>query len=247
MMERKREKVAGNPVPTIISEDRPPEKVDCGLRLRHAALEGEKDQIGAAADAEFAEEIRDVKFYGAFGDVEFAGDFFVGKIFEQGVQDFLFAAAEIGHGVGFETATLTGKDGIDEAGKHGARDPESSIGDQRQSANQLIAGFGVGEKTLNTETQELITVGVRVLFADHDQARLGMTLEKIGQKCTCRRPCGMPIDDVNLSNGRFEITHVGRERGFELLDHDFEWSLRQDALELAQHQGMRREDANRHL
>jgi hypothetical protein len=215
--------------------------------LRHAALEGEKNQIGASADAEFAEEIRDVKFYGAFGDVEFAGDFFVGKIFEQRVQDFLFAAAEIGDGIGFEPATLTGKDGINKAGKYRARDPEPSIGDQRQSADQLIAGFRVREKTLNTETQELITVGVRVLFADDDQARLGMTFEKIGQKCACRRPCGMPIDDINLSDGRFEIAHVRRERGFELLDHDFEWSLRQDAFELAQHQGMRREDANRHL
>ena len=78
----KREEVAASPVPTIVSEESPPGKVDCRLRLRHAALEGEKDQIGAAADAEFAEEIGDVKFYGAFGDVEFAGDFFVGKIFE---------------------------------------------------------------------------------------------------------------------------------------------------------------------
>jgi hypothetical protein len=210
-----------------------PEKVDGGLRLRHAALEGEKNQIGATADAEFAEEIGNVKFYGAFGDVEFAGDFFVGKIFEQRVQDFLFAAAEIGDGIGFETATLTGKDGINKAGKDRARDPESSIGDQRQSADQLIAGFRVREKTLNTETQELIAVGVRVLFADDDQARLGMTFKKIGQKCACRRPCGMSIDDVNLSNGRFEIAHVGRERRFELLDHDFEGSLRQDAFELA--------------
>ena len=46
--------------------------------MRHAALEGEQDQICAAANAEFAEEIGDVKFYGAFGDVEFAGDFFCG-------------------------------------------------------------------------------------------------------------------------------------------------------------------------
>jgi hypothetical protein len=225
-MRRKREEVVASPAPTIVSEERPPEKMDCGLRLRHTALESEKNQIGAAADAEFAEEIGDMKFYGAFGDVEFAGDLFVGKIFEKRVQDFLFAAAEIGDGIGFETAPLTGKYGIDKAGKDRARDPESSIGDQRQSADQLIAGFRVGEQTLNTETQELIAVGVRVLFADDDQARLGMTFEKIGQKCACRRPRGMPIDDVNLGNGRFESAHVGRQRGFELLDDDFEWRLR---------------------
>jgi len=247
MIGRKRGEVAASPVLTIDSEERPSGNVDCGLGLRHAALEGEKNQIGAAADAEFAEEIGDVKFYSAFGDVEFAGDFFVGKVFEKRVQDFLFATAEIGDGIGFETATLTGKDGIDKAGKDRARHPESSIGDQRQSADQLIAGFRVGEKTLHTETQELIAVGVRVLFADDDQAGFGMTFEKIGQKCACRRPCGMPINDVNLSDRRLEIAHVRRERGFELLDDDFEWSFGQDAFELAQHQGMRREDANRHL
>ena len=87
------------------------------LRRRHAALESEKDQIGAAADAEFAEEIGDVKFYGALGDVEFAGDFFVGKIFEERVQDFLLAAAEIGDGIGFEAAALIREDGIHESGQ----------------------------------------------------------------------------------------------------------------------------------
>jgi hypothetical protein len=66
----------------------------------HTALEGEKDEVSAAADAEFAEEVGDVKFYGALGDVQFAGDFLVGKIFEERVQDFLFAAAEIGDGIG---------------------------------------------------------------------------------------------------------------------------------------------------
>ncbi len=54
----------------------------------------------------------------------------------------------------------------------------------------------------------------------------------------------MAINDVNLGDGRFEIAHVGRERGFELLDDDFKLSLRQDAFELAQHQGVRRQDAN---
>jgi hypothetical protein len=55
MIGRKREKVAASPALLMVSEERPPGKVDCGLRLRHAALEGEKNQIGAAADAEFAE------------------------------------------------------------------------------------------------------------------------------------------------------------------------------------------------
>ena len=66
----------------------------------HAALEGEEDEIGTAADAKFVEEIGDVEFYRAFGDVEFAGDFFVGKIFQERIENFLFAAAEIGDGIG---------------------------------------------------------------------------------------------------------------------------------------------------
>jgi hypothetical protein len=62
-----------------------------------------------------------VEFYGTLGNVEFAGDFLVGKIFEERIQYFLLATAEIGDGIGFETAALTGKDGIDEAGKDGTR------------------------------------------------------------------------------------------------------------------------------
>ena len=114
------------------------------LRLRHAALEGEKNQVGTAADSEFAEKIGDVKLYRAFGDVEFAGDFLVGKIFEERVQNFLLAAAEIGDGIGFEAAALIREDGIDETGEDRARNPETTAGYERQGANQLIAGFGVG-------------------------------------------------------------------------------------------------------
>lgn len=71
------------------------------LRRGHAALEGEENQIGAAADTEFAEKVRDVEFDGAFGDVELAGDFLVGEILEERIQDFLLAPAEICDGIGF--------------------------------------------------------------------------------------------------------------------------------------------------
>ena len=63
---------------------------------RHAALKGQQNQIRATPDAKLAEQVRDVEFYGALGDVEFAGDFFVGEVFQQRVQDFLLAAAQIG-------------------------------------------------------------------------------------------------------------------------------------------------------
>src|SRR5580700_9669609 len=109
-----------------------------------------------------------MKFYGALGDVELAGDFFGGKIFEQRVQDFLLAAAEIGDGIGFEAAALIREDGIDEPGQDRARDPETSAGNQRQGTDQLIAGFGVSKKTFHAEAQQLIAVGVAMLFTDDD-------------------------------------------------------------------------------
>ncbi len=62
------------------------------LRLGQAALEGKQNQVGAAADTEFVEQVRNVELYGAFGDVELAGDLFVRKIFEQGIENFLLAA-----------------------------------------------------------------------------------------------------------------------------------------------------------
>ncbi len=140
---------------------------------------------------------------------------------------------------------MTREDGIDEAGKDGARNPETAVGHKRQCANQLIAGFGVSEKTLHAKTQKLIAIGVRVLFTDDDKARLWMTFEKVGQKCASGRACRMPINDVNLRDRRLKIAHVRRERGFQLLDDDFKLSLRQHAFELAQHQGMRRKDTDR--
>src|SRR5690348_9198468 len=123
------------------------------LRLRQTALKREKNQIGAAANAKFAEQIGHVKLHSALGDVEFAGDFLVRKIFEERVQDFLLATAEIGDGIRFEAAPLTGQDGINEAGKNRARDPEPAIGDERQSAGQLFARLCVGEEALNPKTQ----------------------------------------------------------------------------------------------
>src|SRR5690348_8727897 len=217
------------------------------LRLRQTALKRKENQIGAAANAKFAEQIGDVKFHGALGDVEFAGDFLVRKIFEERVQDFLLAAAEVGDGICFEAASLTGQDGIDEAGKNRARDPESTIGDERQSAGQLFARLGVGEETLNSETQELIAVGVRVLLADDDKASFGMAFEKIGQESASCGTGGMPIDHVHLPGRRLKTAHIGSERGFKLLDDDLEWSLPQNAFEFAQHEWVRRKDADRQL
>src|ERR1700730_716005 len=98
------------------------------LALSHAPLEGQKDEVGAAANAKFAEQIGDVKFYGALGNVQTAAYFLIGKIFEERIENFLFAAAQVGDGVGFQAATLSGKYGVHETGKELAGNPETTAG-----------------------------------------------------------------------------------------------------------------------
>ena len=115
-----------------------------GLGLSHATLKGQEDQVGATANAKFIEQVGDVKLYSSLGNIEFAGDFLVGKILEQRVENFLFTAAKIGDGFGLEAATLTGKDGVDETRKHGTGHPETTLGNERKCASKLIARFGVG-------------------------------------------------------------------------------------------------------
>ena len=185
-----------------------------------------------------------MKFYGAFGNVELAGDFLVGKIFQERIEDFLFAAAEIGDGIGFEAAALAGEDGIDESGQELARNPESTAGNERKSADQLLAGFDVGEQALHAKAQELEAVRVVVLLANDDQASFGMAFKNIGQKRAGGGLGGMRVNDVNLRLRRLKVAKIGRECRFELFGDNFEWSLGENAFELAQHQGVRREDAN---
>ena len=47
-----------------------------------AALVAEQDQVRAPPHAEFAQQIRDVELHGALGNIEPAGDFLVGEIFQ---------------------------------------------------------------------------------------------------------------------------------------------------------------------
>ena len=55
----------------------------------------------------------------------------------------------------------------------------------------------------------------------------------------------MSVDDINLSRGGSRLRKSGAKRGFELLDGDFELGLGEQTLELAEHQRVRREDADR--
>ncbi len=109
-----------------------------------------------------------MKLHGAFRDVELAGDFLIGKIFEKRIENFLLAAAEIGNGIGLQAAALASENGIDESREKLPGHPETSGGHQRESTDQLLAGFDVGKKTFHTETQERKTVGFVVLLADDD-------------------------------------------------------------------------------
>src|SRR5258708_25811021 len=74
--------------------------------LGQAALKRQQDQVCSAAHAELVEQIGHVELDGALGNIEFAGDFLVGKILEKRIENFLFAPAEIGDRVGFEAASL---------------------------------------------------------------------------------------------------------------------------------------------
>ncbi len=144
-----------------------------------------------------------------------------------------------------EAAALAGEDGINESGEKLPGNPESSAGNKRESTDQLVPGLDVSEKAFHSETQKRKTVGVIVLLADDDEAGLGKAFHKIGQERAGSGLCGMSVNDVNLSFRRLQGAEVGRKGGFQLLDDNFKLGLCQNAFELAQHQGVRREDANR--
>ena len=159
----------------------------------------------------------------------------------------MFATAEIGDGIGFEAAGLAGKDGVHETGENGARYPEAASGDERQRADQLVAGFGVGENAFYAEAEQGEAVGILMGFADYDEASVGMALENIGEQSAGSLTSGVGVNYIDLSFRRFERAKIGGESGFELLGDDLEILLGQNAFELAQHQRMRREEADREL
>src|SRR6266852_2661753 len=196
------------------------------LEAKMQALKVKKDEVGTAAHAKLVEQVRNVKLHGAFRNVELAGDFLVRKIFQQRIEDFLFAAAEVGDGIGLQAAALSGKDGVNKSGEKLPRNPESSSGNQRERADQLFAGFYIGEKAFNAETQERKAIGLIVLFADDTEARFGKAFEKIGQESAGGGLRGMRVNDVNLSFGRLQGTEVGRKSGFQLLDNHLKLRFR---------------------
>ena len=63
-------------------------------------------KLEAATNLELGEQGRNVKFDGAFGEIQFVGDFLVGKTAKDAIEDFLFPASEahsvLGAVAGFE-------------------------------------------------------------------------------------------------------------------------------------------------
>jgi hypothetical protein len=53
------------------------------LVLGQAALESQKYEVGTAANAEFAQQVGNVKFNGAFGDVQATANLLVGEVLKQ--------------------------------------------------------------------------------------------------------------------------------------------------------------------
>src|SRR6266571_4840295 len=166
-----------------------------------------------------------MKLHRALRDVELVGDLFVGMIFQQGIENFLFPAAEIGDGIGLQSAPLPREDGINEAGQKLARYPESATSNQWECADQLIAGLDVGQKTLHAKPQEREAVGIVVLLTHNDEPSLRVAFQDIRQKRAGGGFRGMRVDDVNLSLRRLEIAQIRRKRGFQLFGDNFEGSL----------------------
>jgi len=61
---------------------------------RHVARRGELRKLDPVARAEFGEQCGNVKLYSSFADAQPRGDFLVGEVLRDGLQDFLLAAAE---------------------------------------------------------------------------------------------------------------------------------------------------------
>ena len=106
-----------------------------------------------------------------------------------------------------------------------ARYPKATGGDEGQGTDQLLARFGVGEKTFYAEAEKRKTIDFIVLLANDDKTSVGITFENIGEERAGSGLGGVRVDDIDLSARRLEGAKIGSERGFELLDDNFELSF----------------------
>ncbi len=83
-----------------------------------------------------------------------------------------------------------------------------------------------------------------MLFTNDDQPRIGIPFQDIRKQRTGSGLRGVRINHVNVGFRRLQVAQIRRQHGLQLLRHDLEWRLLQNSFKLAQHQRVRREDAN---
>src|SRR6185437_730248 len=210
-----------------------------------AALIAEQNQVRAAANAEFGEQVRDVELHRALGDVQAVGHFLVCEIFEEAAEDFLLSLAQFGGRVGAKAAALRGVENrIHEARKHGSRHPDAAGGDLRQGAGQLLACIGVGEDALHALAQQGVDFGLPELIADDHYASGGPLIENVAQQGASGLPRCVRVHNVDGGARDFDASQIGREGGIELLGGNLKAGVVQQTPELLQNHRVRGEQTH---
>src|SRR3984893_6745643 len=132
-----------------------------GLGFTGSELVAQQDQVGPAPHAELGEQVGNMEFHRALGDMQTVREFFIGQIFEQAAQHLLLALAELGRGIRTHPAPLGAlQDRVHETGEYVARDPESSSRYPQQSAGKLFARLRIVQDSLHSLTEQSKAVGL---------------------------------------------------------------------------------------
>src|SRR5271170_5081504 len=94
-------------LPQTVDRSQPPSEL-APRPCRSTSLVAEENQVCAASHTEFGEQIGDMEFHGALGDVQSVRDFLVGEVLEQGGKHFLLAVAELRRRVFSHASSLRG-------------------------------------------------------------------------------------------------------------------------------------------
>ncbi len=150
-----------------------------------------------------------MELYSPLGNIEFVSNLFIGQIFEQAIQNFLFSAAQTGRTIHFKTTVLSAPENrIDKPGKHCAGDPESAFGHQRKRVRKLIAGFCIAQQSLCTHLEQRIAFGGIEFFGDYNDPGFGVILQDIREQSSGSRPGHMSIHDINAGFRDLQMTKV---------------------------------------
>ena len=83
-----------------------------------------------------------------------------------------------------------------------------------------------------------------MLFANDDQPRFRIPFQDIREQRAGSGLRGVRVNHVDVGFGRLQVAQVRRQHGLQLLRHDLEWCFLQNSFKFAQHQRVRRQDAN---